>query len=903
LLLGRTRECGQLNELLDVVRRGESQILVLRGEPGIGKTALLDYAVASARGFNEIRATGSESESALPFAALHQVCTPILDKLDRLPEPQQDALRITFGVTTGDVPDRLLIGLATSSLFSEASAEQHLLCVIDNEHLLDQPSAQALAFVARRLRTDPVAMIFATTAASPELEGLPELALTGLRDDDARALLACALRAPLDEQVLERVVAETQGNPRTLLDLPKAMSPAELAGGFGVPTASGLSTNTEKGFRGQFDALPPDSQLLSLVAAAESTGDAITVWRAAERMGIPREASAPAASAGLVEIGARVQFRHPLARLAAYRTAPVEERLRVHQALAEVINPEADPARHVWHRALGVAGPDDVTADALERSAPLAQAKGGIAASAAFLAKAVELTTDLNRRGKRALAAAAAQLEAGDPDTAVAMLRVAETATLGELDRARADLVRGRLALVMNRGRDAPTLLLRTAQRFSRLDLTMTRHTLLDAFVAALFAGRLAGDDVLQRIAETARLTKPCASSPTSFDRLLDGLALLITEGHKAAAPELQQALRELRSEDITDPPRLRWLWLASRVAMELWDDESWDVLSARQIRLSRQVGALSVLPMALRARVGVELSEGRLEAATVLHDEAEALTQLTRSEPLHYGAVVLAAWRGIEDIGPPVKVSMNSVEHLGDGSGLTNVEWATAVLYNAAGRYAEAIPLAERASGHPDEFGLSLWALAELIEAAARNGQPNRAADALQRLTDAAQASGSHWALGIEARSRALLTAGACAEALYTTAIDHLSRTRAHTYLARAHLIYGEWLRRHRRRIHARTQLSTAHKLFVAMGFEAFAKRSLRELKATGGNAAATGDESASDLTSREAQIARLARDGLSNTEIGGRLFISPRTVEYHLRKIYTKLAISSRTELPQVI
>jgi hypothetical protein len=289
LLLGRTRECGQLNELLDVVRRGESQILVLRGEPGIGKTALLDYAVASARGFNEIRATGSESESALPFAALHQVCTPILDKLDRLPEPQQDALRITFGVTTGDVPDRLLIGLATSSLFSEASAEQHLLCVIDNEHLLDQPSAQALAFVARRLRTDPVAMIFATTAASPELEGLPELALTGLRDDDARALLACALRAPLDEQVLERVVAETQGNPRTLLDLPKAMSPAELAGGFGVPTASGLSTNTEKGFRGQFDALPPDSQLLSLVAAAESTGDAITVWRAAERMGIPRE--------------------------------------------------------------------------------------------------------------------------------------------------------------------------------------------------------------------------------------------------------------------------------------------------------------------------------------------------------------------------------------------------------------------------------------------------------------------------------------------------------------------------------------------------------------------------------------------------------------------------------------
>ncbi|MGY4653012.1 AAA family ATPase [Mycobacterium sp. URHB0021] len=902
MLLGRTRECGQLNEMLDVVRRGASRVLVLRGVPGVGKTALLDYAVTSARGFKVIRATGSESESALAFAALHQVCTPIIDKLDRLPEPQQDALRLTFGMTTGDVPDRLLIGLATSRLFSEASAEQPLLCVIDNEHLLDQASAQALAFVGRRLRDDPVAMIFATSGSGPELEGLPELELTGLRDDDARALLTCALRAPLDEQVLERIVAETQGVPLTLLELPKAMSPAELAGGFGMPAASGPSTDIEEAFRRQFDALPSESKLLSLVAAAESTGDAITVWRAAERLGIHRQAGAAAVSAGLLEFGARVRFRHPLARLAAYRTATLEKRLRVHRALAEVIEPESDPVRQVWHRALGVAGPDDAIADELVASASLAQARGGIAASAAFLAKSVELTTDLNRRAERALAAATAKQDAGDPDTATAMLRVAETASLDKLNRANAELIRARLAFVMNRGRDAPELLLKAAHRFSRLDPAMTRYTLLDAFVAALFAGRLAGDDALQRIAGCARVTKPCASPPTPFDHLLDGLALLITEGSKAAAPGLQQALSALRSEDIADLPHLRWLWLASRVAMELWDDEAWDLLSARQIKRARQIGALSVLPIALRARVGLELSSGKLDAATMLHDESQALTQLTRSEPLNYGAVVLTAWRGVEDIGPLVNVSANSVEHRGEGSGLTIVEWAAAVHYNASGRYAEAIPVAERASSRR-EVGLSLWALVELIEASARNGQPNRAADALQRLAEATQASGTHWALGIEARSRALLTASARADTLYTAAIDHLSRTRAHTDLGRAHLVYGEWLRRHRRRIHARAQLAIAHKLFVSMGFEAFAKRSLRELKATGGSAAAAGEESTGELTSREAQIARLARDGLSNTEIGGQLFISPRTVEYHLRKIYTKLAISSRTELPQVI
>jgi DNA-binding CsgD family transcriptional regulator len=907
MLLGRARECEELDELLDAVRRGDSQALVLRGEPGIGKTALLDYAVASAHGFKVVRATGLQAETELAFAALHQLCAPILDLLERLPEPQQDALAIGFGLRTarnpGDAPDPFLIGLGVLSLLSEASAEQPLLCVIDNEQFLDQASADALAFAARRLFAEPVAMVFATTQPSPELAGLPERQVTGLRDDDARALLAGALAAPLDEHVLDRIVAETRGNPLALLELPKAMSPAELAGGFGLPATPALSTRIEDGFRRRFESLPPDAQLLSLVAAAESTGDPATVWRAAERLGVAHEASAPAAAAGLVEFGTQVRFRHPLARSAAYHAAPADQRQRVHRALAEVIEPDADPARRVWHRALGTTAPNDEVADELERSAHLAQARGGIAASAAFLAKSVEFTMDSARRGERALAAAQAKQEAGDPDAATAMVRVAERASLDELQQARADLLRARIAFAVNRGRDAPALLLRAAARFGPLDTTLARQTLLDAFAAALFAGRLAGDNGLQRVAEAARRTQPCSSPPTTLDLLLDGLALLIIEGTTAATPLLQQALSRLRSEDARALPRLRWLWLASRVAMELYDDESWDVLSDRQIELARQAGALGLQPIALRGRVGFLVAAGRLNAATMVHDEQEAMSQVTRSEPLRYGAVVLAAWRGqVDDFAALVQASTKSIEQRGEGGGLTLVDWSTAVLYNAVGRYPEAVVAAERAS-NPYELGMGVLILPELVEAAARSGEPDRAAAALQRLSDSAKASGTDWARGLEARSRALISADAVADSLYRKAIDHLSRTRALVDLARAHLVYGEWLRRQKRRLDAREHLQAAHEMFTAQGLDAFAERTARELHASGGRAAAPGHHPTAELTSQEAQVARLARDGLSNAEIGNRLFISPRTAEYHLSKVYAKLGITSRSALPQIV
>jgi DNA-binding CsgD family transcriptional regulator len=903
-LRGRDRECGLLDELLDAVRGGESRALVVRGEPGIGKTALLDYALAGAPEFLVTRAAGVESETELAFAALQRVCAPILDRLVHLPGPQREALEVAFGLKNGPPPDRFMIGLGVLGLFSEAADAQPLLCVIDGEQLLDDASAQSLAFAARRLFAEPVAMVFTTSEIRPELTGLPELYLAGLRGEDARALLVDALPGPLDEHVLDRIVAETRGNPLALLELPKGLSPTELAGGFGLPADPTLTTRIEDSFRKRFEALPSDTQRLALLAAAESTGDPAVVWRAAERLGIAAEAAAPAAAAGLLMFGTWARFRHPLARSAVYRAAPFEDRLRVHRALAEVIDRDAEPARRAWHRAHGVAGPDAEVADELECSAIQAQARGGLAAAAAFLQKSFELTSDPNRRGQRALGAAQAKQEAGDPDAALALLRAAETSPLDEFQQAHADLVRARVAFAVNRGRDAPSLLLRAAERLGPLDASLARETLLDAFVAALFAGRLAGEGGLHQVAEAARRTQPRQSSPTALDSLLDGLALLITEGFVAGTPILQKALRDLGREDGARPAHLRWLWLASRVAQQLWDDRSWNLLSARHVALARETGALGVLPIALRGQFGVELIGGHLEAATLFHDEIEAVTQVTGSEPVRYGAVVLAAWRGacnaVESL---VQESRKGIEHRGEGGGLTMIEWALAVLYNGVGRYAEAAVIAEQTCSHLEEIGLGVWALPELIEAAVRNEQPDRAAEALQQLSDAAHASGTEWALGLEARSRALLSPPAHADALYREAVRLLSRTRAHVELARAHLLYGEWLRRQRRQLDARDHLQTAHQMFTAMGTRAFTERTARELQASGGHVAATEGHPALSLTSQEAQIASLACDGLSNAEIGGRLFISPRTVEYHLRKVYAKLGIRSRSGLSQML
>jgi DNA-binding CsgD family transcriptional regulator len=902
---GRQAECELLDGLVAAVRAGESRVLVLRGDPGMGKTALLEYLAGRAEGCRVVRAVGVQTEMELAFATVHQLCAPLLGGLDGLPGPQREALATAFGMSAGPPPDRFLVGLAVLSLLSDATAERPLLCLVDDQQWTDHASAQVLAFVARRLGAESVGLVFAARVPGGELSGLPELTLAGLREADARVLLDAALTVPIAAQVRDQIVAETRGNPLALLELPRSLTPAQLAGGFGLAGAVLLSGSLEDGFRRRVTALPDETRRLLLLAAADPSGDAALVWRAAGRLGIGAEAADPAAGAGLAEFGVRVRFRHPLVRSAVYRPAPDQDRRLAHGALADSIDPELDPDRRAWHRAMAAAGPDENIAAELERSADRARARGGLAAAAAFLERAVMLTLDPAQRAGRALAAARIKAQAGEFSTALDLLATAEAGPLTEFQHAHADLLRGQVAFFANRGSDAPPLLLRAAKRLESIDADLSRATYLDSLAAALLAGRLAGPGAGVR--ETARAV---AAAPQPLralrapDLLLDGLAAHCTEGYAAGLPILREALAAF-GPGVSADEDLRWLWLACVAAMHVWDDESWELLSARFIRLARGAGSLSELPFAINARAYMLLFAGELAAAVALADEVQAVAEVTGTSRALYARVGLAALRGDDSAAlAMIQATTRAATRRGEGIITTIAGWAEAILCNGRGRYPQAETAALQAAGYDGDLGTSNWAMAELIEAAARNGDSDTAAGALARLAEMTSASGTDWALGIEARCRALLSEGEAADRLYRESIERLASTRLRPDLARAHLLYGEWLRRERRRTEARGQLRTAHGMFEAMGMEAFADRAGRELRATGETArkrtAAAGN---AELTAHEAQIARLARDGLTNPEIGARLFLSPRTVQYHLGNVFAKLGISSRRQLDRFL
>jgi DNA-binding CsgD family transcriptional regulator len=895
MLLDRLPERAALSQLLDTARAGRSGVLVMRGEPGVGKTALLEYAIESAAGLRVARVAGVESEMELAFAALQQLCAPMLDKLEGLPDPQRAALGVAFGLNTGAAPDRFLVGLAALSLLSEVAEQQPLLCVIDDAQWLDRASAQALAFVARRLLAEPVALVFATREPGGEFRGLPELLVGGLRDGDARELLSSVLRGPVDERVRDRIIAETQGNPLALLELPQGIP--DMPDVSGVP---GLPGRIEESFRQRLEVLPAATRRLMLVAAAEPAGEPTLVWRAAERLGIGAEAVAPAADAGLLTIGERVVFRHPLVRSAAYRAASPADRRAAHQALAGATDPQADPDRRAWHRAQATLGPDEDVASELERSASRAQARGGLAAAAAFLERAATLTLDPARRAGRALAAAQAKHQAGAFDATLGLLATAEAGPLDELQRARADRLRGQITFASSRGSDAPPLLLKAARQFEPLDPRLARETYLDALAAAQFAGRLALGGGMREVAEAARAAPPPPGPKRGPDLLLDGLALLTCEGYPAGAPVLRQAVSAFRGTDVSAEEGLRWLWLACRAAMIVWDYASCDVLSSRQVTLARDAGALMALPIVFTMRATVHLFAGEFTEAASLVAQAESVTEVTGSSIAPYGALGLAVFRGREaQAAQLIQAATDDAGRRGEGRALSLIDWAGAVLGNSLGRYEEALAAAQRASEDSPVVQFAGWALVELIEAAARSAVPERVAGALQRLSGIARACGTDWALGAEARSRALVSDGAAAENLYREAIDRFGRTRLRVDLARAHLIYGEWLRRQRRRRDARDQLGRAYEIFDSIGAAAFAERARIELRATGGHARQPTVQTPDTLTAQEALIARLAGEGASNPEIAAQLFISPATVAYHLRKVFTKLGISSRSQL----
>jgi DNA-binding CsgD family transcriptional regulator len=910
-LRGRHRECAVLDDLLGEAQAGTSGVLVLRGEPGIGKTALLDYAASRAKGFRVDRVSGVQSEMELPFAGLHQLFGPMIDRLEHLPGPQRDALAVALGAQGGHSPDKLLVRLAVLSLLAEVADERPLACLVDDAQWVDRSSMQALAFAARRLLAERVAMVFALPEPSDvaELTGLPELNVTSLGDPDARMLLALAVHGRLDPAVEDRILAETHGNPLAILQLTRWLDPVGLVGGFLLPGNQPLPDRIEDGFSRQFQSLPPSTRQFVLTAAAEPTGDVTLLWRAALAQGIGADAAAPAEAAELVEFGPQVQFRHPLARSAIYQAATPTERRAAHRALADATDPQADPDRRAWHCARAATGPDEAVAAELERSAGRAEARGGVCAAAEFLRQAAELTPEPARRAVRALEAAQAKFEAGATDAAYKLLAAAAAAPLDALQRARLDRCRARLTFfTWTRGSDAPALLLDAARQLAPLNARLARETYLEATEAAICIGRLGSSPGLQEVAAAVRNAPPAPQPPRAIDMLLDGLAARLSGGHAAGLGPLRDAVHAFQQHEARPAQEdMLWyrLWVeclltTEPIAPELWDDWAWHELANRAVGDARDAGAVVALPMGLSCQACARVHAGEFDDAAALIEEAQAISEATGSATmLFYASLVLAGWRGQEvaalDL---IEAGIKDATARGEGRAIGVAEYATAVLYNGLGRYETALAAARRACQYED-LGYFCWSLTELIEAAARAGDPEAGAHGVAVLAERTRASGTDWALGIEARSRALLSSGQAADDLYREAIQRLGHTQVAVHLARAQLVHGEWLRRENRRQDAREALRNAYEIFSRAGADGFAERARRELLATGETVGKRTVDKLTDLTAQEAQVAHLARDGLTNPEIAAQLFISPRTVEWHLGNVFSKLGITSRKGL----
>jgi DNA-binding CsgD family transcriptional regulator len=899
-LRGRASECALLDDFVSAVRRGASRSLVLRGEAGIGKTALLEHLIAAAPELTVVRAVGVESEMELAYASLQQLCGPLLNRLDKLPAPQRQALEVVFGMSAGGAPDRFFVGLAVLSLFAAVAEERPLLCVIDDAQWVDQTSKLTLAFVARRLLAEPVGIVFGSREPGEELQHIPEVEIRGVRNGDARALLSSAVRFKLDEAVRDRIVAETRGNPLALLELPRGLTATQLAGGFGLLSAQGLSGRIEESFVRRLELLPERGRRLLLVAAAEPAGDPALLWRAAEQLGLgPADAEAAEAE-GLLAIGGKVTFRHPLVRSAMYRSATDADRRAVHLALAEATDRETDPDRRAWHLAAATSSPDEDVALELERSAGRAQARGGLAAASAFLRRAVALTKDPARRSVRALTAAQASLQAGEFDAALGLAAAAEAGPLDEFQRALVDLLRAQVTFGLGVWSDAPPLLLKAARRLASFDLDLARETYLTAWGAAGLAEEADTRDVLVEISEAVRGLPPPPDGRSPRDLMLDGFAVLITEGQATATPALQRAalaITGIPAEDV-----LRWGWMTTNAYAAVFDHEGWLASCTRQVQVVRDAGALAVLPIHLTYLAMATLWSGDFEGTASLIAEINSVAAATGTHFPPYILLRLRALQGRE--GEASAAIANAIEQFGgQGSTALRAYWAAAVLYNGLGRYQEAAAAARRATANALSHWIPTWVLPELVEAAARGGDTELARDAVERLAKTTRPCGTDFALGLEARCRALVSDGTAADDLYREAIERLRRTRLRPEVGRAHLLYGEWLRRENRRVDAREHLRTAHEMLVAIGMEAFAERARQELQATGEKVRKRTAETRDDLTAQERQIARLASDGLSNPEIGARLFLSSRTVEWHLRHVFVKLGIRSRRELPSAL
>ncbi len=900
-LRGRDRELAELDALISRVRTGRSGALVVSGEAGVGKTALLDrMATRAAANVRVERIVASESEMELAYAGLQQLCGRMMGSVGRLPDPQRQALEAAFGVREAPAPSAFLVGLAVLGLLTEVAGDRALLCMIDDAQWLDEASARAVAFVARRLEAEGIAIVLAMRVVDEGLADLPRLVVEGLGDDDARELLRLALPGAIDGRVRDQLIAESRGNPLALRELPRALSPAEIAGGFALAGSMPLQRRIEQSLVAQLERLPDAARLLLLVAAADPTGDPGLLWRASAHLGLGPENVDLAAKADALVVGTRVRFRHPLVRSAVYRASSPADRRRVHAALAEATYADRDPDRRAWHRASATLQPDEEIAAELEESAARARTRGGAAAAAAFLERAAELTPAPTRRAQRLIAAAEAKHDAGAPEAAVRLLDSARDDPLTPLQDALIGRLRARAGYAVRRDRSGPRLLLAAAQDLEPLDPVLARDTYMDALSAATYAGRLGEPGVVAGIARAILEATADDDSERARDLILRGQALLAAEGPAAARSTVRRALRAFLDQP-PDALELRWMWFGGRAAMDLWDAEAFRALTDRQVEVARAGGVLAVLPLALNLLMVTQTFDGNLDEAEATCDEIDAILEVTGHPLPKYGRIFVAAYRGhVDEVVRDAKQLRADAYDRGEGYALTAANFAEALVYNGAGRYEDALAAARGELPYTHELNHAMRALLEIVEAATRTGERGVAEEALERLVSVTRPVGdSNWARAMVAITEAQLREGDAAEALYREAIERYDRLRVPMLMGRAQLLYGEMLRRGHRRVDAREQLRAAHEVLTRCGMLGFAERAARELSATGETVRTRTPESIDELTDQELNVARLAREGLTNRDIGSRLFISSRTVEYHLRKVFVKLGLSSRGEL----
>jgi DNA-binding CsgD family transcriptional regulator len=905
VLLGRESECDAIDALLDGARASRSGALVLRGEPGIGKSALLDYAVAHADGMRVLMGSGVEAESELPFAGMHQLLWPVLDRADELPDVQAGALRGAFGLSADRVDDRFLVSIALLGVLTAVADDEPLLCVVDDAHWLDSASAEALVFVARRLQVDPVALLVAAREGEArrfEAPRLPELALSGLGEREAVALLEAAR---LPAAVRDELVRATGGNPLALHELPTALTADQRAGRSPLDLDLPLTEGIERAFLARVLPLGDDARRLLLLAACDDTGDPGTVLRAAQALDIPGEAFDTAEGAGLLLTdGVHLRFRHPLLRSAVYRGASFGERRAAHEALAAALGDDANADRAAWHRAVVAMAPDDAAADALAATADRAQRRGGHAAAARALERAADLDSDTQRRTDHLLGAAAASALAGRHDTAQALLDRAEPGVRDRVRRAQAARVRGQVEFAGGRPAEAHAVLAAAARDILPLDKRTGLELLGYACVAAAMAGELEG------LARSYQLAASVEPDPDSDEQvflvnLLAGLGHGVMTGDTAtAAPLIEQALTRA---DSLDDPRLIEMAGSSNILLGNWPRAR--RYFDRAIRLARERGALGVMPQTLALRANVVLWEGFVAEAAEGAGEAMRLADDIGAENVRSMPVTCLAWiaamRGDEEECERLaNEALGLAVERGVAMAAGLATWALAHLDVGLGRWEAAlvrlVSLQDVRPGfsHPLIPVLSAW---DRVEAAVRVGRPEIAAEAVALLHSWVDGSAPPWAVPVLADCRALIAAPDEVEAQFAAAVEGLEHART-LDRARIQLHYGEHLRRGKRRTDARAHLREAFDGFERLGAAPWADRARRELRATGETARKRDISPLAQLTPQELQVARLVGEGATNKAVAAQLFVSPKTVEYHLRKVFDKLGIASRGELIRI-